>query len=415
MRARLLEMWRRRPAVVTGSFLLLAVAGVWGMSRFMERAPAIPVAEVRAGEFVDSLPVRGEVKALRSLAITAPPNAGDLLIVKIATDGTAVKKGDPVVSFDKTKTEQDMAQYKSTMRSAQAEIDQARAQARLTEEEDVTAVMKAKYDVEAATLEAGKQEIVSAIDGEKARLKVSDAQQKLREAEQKQKSDRIAAKSTIENKIQNSKKAMYDMQRAERALGAMTLDAPVDGMVSLLSVWHGDGMAVFKAGDRAWPGAPIAEIPDISTLRITAHADETERGRLRAGQLVNVQMDAIPDRPFTGHIDLISAIASSDFTAGWPFPKNFTLQVLLDQTDGRVKPGMSAQLNIVVDKIPNAMTIPAQALFQKSGRSVVYVLHRGKFEEEEVEVKRRSGDQILVGKGLRAGDRVALRDPSAKE
>ena len=186
-------------------------------------------------------------------------------------------------------------------------------------------------------------------------------------------------------------------------------------MVSLLSVWHGDGMAAFKIGDRAWPGAPIAEIPDASTLRVSAHADETERGRLKNGQSVNVQLDAIPDRPFTGRIDLISTIATSDFSAGWPFPKNFTLQVLLNENDTRLKPGMTAQLSVVVDKIPNAIAIPAQASFQKSGRTVVYVLHGGNFDEREIEVRRRSGDRILVGKGLGAGERVALRDPSVKE
>ena len=52
----------------------------------------------------------------------------------MAADGDHVKKADPVVEFDKTKTEQDLAQYKSALKSAQAEIDQARAQARLTEE-----------------------------------------------------------------------------------------------------------------------------------------------------------------------------------------------------------------------------------------------------------------------------------------
>ena len=141
--------------------------------------------------------------------------------------------------------------------------------------------MKARYDVEAAKLEAGKQEILSAIDGEKARLKASDAEQKLQEAEQKQKSDRTASKAAIESKTQASKKAVFDMQRAERALSEMTLRAPADGMVSLLQVWHNGSTEVFKAGARAWPGAPMAEIPDLSTIRATARVDETERGRLQ--------------------------------------------------------------------------------------------------------------------------------------
>lgn len=396
-------------------FILLGGAGVFGALHLTMRAPSLPTAEAKLGEFDDTLPMRGEVKALRSLSLSAPHGTGDLLIVKIATDGSQVKKGDPVVEFDKTRTEMDMAQNKSSLKSAQAEIDQARAQARLTEEEDVTAVMKARYDLESARLEAGKQEIVSAIDGEKARLKVTDAEQKLREAEQKQKSDRAGSKAAIDNKVQSSKKASFDLQRAQHSMDEMTLRAPVDGMVSLLSVWHGDGMAQFKSGDRAWPGAPIAEIPDISTLRVSARVDETERGRLQPGQTVNVQLDAIPDRQLTGHIDQISAIATTDFSAGWPFPRDFNVQVLLDQNDQRIKPGMSAQLRVVVEKVPNALTIPAQAAFQKSGRTVVYVLRGSEFQEREIEVRRRSGDQILVGKGLNGGERVALRDPSVKE
>ncbi|MBZ5550742.1 MAG: efflux RND transporter periplasmic adaptor subunit [Acidobacteriia bacterium] len=415
MKARLQQLWHRRPVLLTVLFLLLGGGALLGAVRLINRPPATPTAEVKRSEFIDSLRLRGEVKALRSLAISAPAEAGDLLVVKMADDGAHVKKGDPVVEFDKTRAEQDLAQYKSALKSAQAEIDQARAQARLTEEEDVTAVMKAKYDVESAKLEAGKQEIVSAIDGEKARLKVTDAEQKLREAEQKQKSDRAASKAAIENKTQASKKAVFDLQRVERALSEMTLRAPADGMVSLLQVWHDGNVDAFKAGARAWPGAPMAEIPDLSTIRAAARVDETERGRLQIGQAVNVQLDAIPDRQFTGHIDLISAIATTDFSAGWPFPKNFNVQVLLDSGDARLKPGMSAQLSVVVDKVANALTIPVQSSFQKSGRTVVYVLHGSKFEERAIEESRRSGDRILVAKGLQAGEHVALEDPFAKE
>jgi HlyD family secretion protein len=411
----ILEQLRRRPVVLRTLVVVMSIVVTLGAVGLMGRTPTVPTAEVKLGEFVDSQQLRGEIKALRAIAINAPTQAGDLLIVKIATDGTQVKRGDSIVEFDKSRSEQELAQNKSTMKSAQAEIEQARAKARLAEEEDVTAVMKAKYDLESAKLEAGKQEIISAIDGEKANLKVTDAEQKLREAEQKQKSDREANQATINNSIQASKKAAFDLQRADGTVGKMTLRAPVDGMVSLVQAWRGNVQATLKLGDRAWPGAPIAEIPDVSTLRVVARVDETERGRLRMDQLVNVQLDAIPDKQFTGHIDQISSIATADFTGGWPFPRNFNLQVLLDQNDPRIRPGMTAQINIVVEKIAKAITIPAQSSFQKSGRTVVYVVHGSNFEEKEIEIAKRSGDQILVSKGLRAGDRVALKDPSSKE
>jgi HlyD family secretion protein len=395
--------------------LVAASSVVFGAVRLGRRSPTVATIEVKRGEFLDSADFRGEVKALKSVTISAPAEAGDLRIVKLSPEGTAVKPGDLVVEFDKTKTEQDLAQYRSSLKSAEAEIGQARAQARLAEEEDKTAVLKAGYEVEKATLEASKQEIVSRIEGEEAKLKVTDAEQKLREAETKQKSDQTLHKATIESKEQASKKAKYDVERAERALAQMSLRAPSAGTISLLQHWSGSSMSSYRTGDRAWPGAAIAELPDATTLRISARVDETERGRLAAKQPVTVQLNAIPDRQFTGHIEQIGAIASLDFSSGWPITRNFILQIVLDQTDPRLKPGISGQITVVMDRVPDAVIIPAQAIFQKSGQNVAYVWRGTQFEERAIEVGRRSGDRIMVAKGVIAGEQVALKDPTSKE
>lgn len=415
MIARMRQFWIRRKAIVVAAALLVGSGVVLGAVRFSTRSPEVPTWDVKRGEFVDSVQFRGEIKAMKSVTISAPAEAGDLQIVKIVADGTQVKQGDVVVEFDHTKTEQDLAQDRSVLKSAQAEIEQARAQARLTEEEDVTAVMKARFDVETAQLDAGKQEIVSRIEGAEAKLKVADSAQKLHEVEEKLSSDKAVNKATIESKIQASKKAAYDVQRAENALTQMTLHAPSAGLISLVPLWRPGGESPFKPGDRAWPGAPIAELPDVSTLRVSTRADETERGRLALGETVNAQLDAIPDRQFTGKIEQISTIATIDFSAGWPIPRNFNLQIALDQTDSRLRPGMTAQLTVIVDRVPNALTIPVEASFQRSGKTIAYVWESSKFQERVIQVGRRSRDRILIASGLRPGDRVAMKDPTAKE
>jgi len=415
MMRRFQRLSARGKAVAIAAMLVLGCGVLLGTVRLGRRGPSVPTIEVKRGEFLDSLQFRGEMKALRSVTISAPAEAGDLRIVKIASEGTVVQPGDVVVEFDSTKTQQDLAQYKSTLKSAQAEISQAMAQARLAEEEDKTAVLKARYDVEANKLEASKQEIVSKIEGEEAKLKLADALQKLREAETKQKSDERLNKATVESKQQASEKAKYDVERAERALAKMIRRAPSAGSISVLEHWNGNGETAYRPGDRAWPGAAIAELPDANTLRISARVDETERGRLAAKQPVTLQLNAIPDRQFTGHIEQIGEIASLDFSSGWPITRNFILLIALDQTDPRFKPGITGDVTVVVDKVPNALTIPAQALFQKSGQNVAYVWRGGQFEERSIEVGRRSGDRILVAKGVGAGDQVALRDPTSKE
>src|SRR5246127_1840906 len=190
----------RGKIVVVAVILLLGSGVLLGAVRLGRRAPTVPTIEVKRGQFLDSLQFRGEVKALKSVTISAPAEAGDLQIIKISPEGTVVKPGDVVVEFDKTKTEQDLAQFKSALKSAEAEIGQAKAQARLAEEENKTAVLKARYDVEGAKLEASKQEIVSRIEGEEAKLKLTDAEQKLREAQEKQKADEKMKQAKIASK-----------------------------------------------------------------------------------------------------------------------------------------------------------------------------------------------------------------------
>jgi len=412
---RVAQFWRRKKGLVTSGIIVVLCIVLLGAIRYSHRAPAIPTIDVRRGEFIDSLEIRGEIKALRSIEVTAPAEAGDLQILKIASDGAKVNRGDSIVEFDKTKTEQDLAQHRSSLKYATADIEQARAQAKLTEEQDLTAVSKARFDLESAKLDASKQEIVSKIEGAEAQLKVNDAKEGLKQAEEKLKSDRAAGKATIDGKIEASKKADFDVQRAETALSKMSLRAPAAGVVSLVPVWHAEGPAPFKPGDHAWPGAPLVELPETSSLRVSARVDETERGRLAVNQSVTVHLDAIPDRQFTGKIDEISTIASEDYSAGWPIPRNFDLRITLDQLDPRLRPGMTAQITIIVDRIPDVLIIPVHATFQKEGETRAYVWDGSRFRQHVVEVSKRSGDRMVIEKGLKPGDRVALQDPTAEE
>ena len=397
--------------------LAISLVAIPGAFRLTARAPSVPTAEVRRDDFVDALKFRGEVKALKTLQIVAPPQAGDLQILKLAQDGISVKKGDIVVEFDKTKTVQDLAQFESALSSANAEIAQTRAQGSLVEQDCLTAVEKARYDFEVAKLEASKQEIVSRIEGEEAKLALADAEQKLREAEKKLASDRSSNTSKTRNKQQASEKNRYDAQTAEKALAAMTLLAPGTGTLILDAFWHNGGnmVAPAKAGERVWPGTLLAEIPDLSTLRVTGRIDENERGRVLQGLPVSQQFDAIPDRKFTGRVTQIGTLASTDFSSGWPFPRNFIVEITLDQADPRLRPGMSADVRVTLDRVADAIVIPTEAVFQKGEQTKAFVAHGSSFEERTIHVGRKSGDRALVTSGLKPGERVALQDPTGKE
>jgi len=386
--------------------------------RFSYSAPAIPTAVVTRGDFVDYLQLRGEVKAAKSAGINAPYEAGDLQILKITPNGTAVKKGQVVVAFDTTSPKQTLAQDQTDLKSADAAIEQARAKARLKEQQDLTDVMKARFDVESAKLDASKQDILSKIDGEEAQLKLADAQQKQKEDEAKLNSDKASDAADVENNVQKRDQALFKLRQTQRTLSVLVLRAPTDGIVTVLSNWQAAGPfgngTPFKAGDRAWPGAAIAEVPDLSTLEISARVDEVERGRIQAGQALTIRIDATPDREFAGRIAHISTTASTDFSAGWPFPRDFTVRIAIDHPDARLRPGMQANLRIATEHVHGGTLMPSQALFHDAGQTVAYVLKGRKFSERVVEVARRNADQLLIAKGVEPGERVALEKPAAR-
>jgi RND family efflux transporter MFP subunit len=170
----------------------------------------------------------------------------------------------------------------------------------------------------------------------------------------------------------------------------------------------------WRPGDSVWPGAGVVELPDMATIQVAARVDEIDRGRLHVGQKVRVRVDALPDVEFTGHIEEISPMAKSDFS-GWPVVRNFDVRMKLDNADSRLKPGMSASARIEVDSIKDAIIIPAEASFQKSGRTVAYVVHGGGYEERPIEVARRSGGLLAIANGLKPGERVYTKDPTLED
>ncbi len=407
-----------RPRNVVLMLLAVGVAAAGFIASVGGRAlPDVPTAEVARGEFVDTLEIRGEIRPVKSLVLSSPLQSGELQIVKLVKNGTVVKPGDVVVEFDGSTLRRTIQEKQSELKQAEAEIEQAGAQAKIVEEQNATALMKARYDVERAKLDVNKGDTVSRIENEQAKLVLKDAQQKLVELDEKIKSDRTGAQADASGKIHKRDKALADLKRAQDGLARLELKSPAAGMVNILpnprsGDMFGNGQE-FREGDRAWAGANILELPDLSSIHLEAHLDESDRGRLKVGQDATIRIEAVPGGEFKARIDAISLLARADFSAGWPPPRNFDLDLVLLDRDERIRPGMTAVARIATDRVPDVVLVPAEAIFQRDGSPVVYRLAGADFEERRVQVSRRGREQAIVTGGIAAGDRVATRRPGA--
>ncbi len=375
----------------------------------------VPVAKVRRGEFVIAVKTRGEIRSTRSVILTAP-QVPDPRITKLAESGKPIRKGDVVVEFDAASVEQQYLDRATTVRTVDSEIVQTKASHKIVNESDAMSLMTSGYNLERAKLEASKAEIVSEIEGAKNRIDVGISEGELAQVKAVVNSHGTTQRADLERLQQRKDKAVRDMDRAKSYLEMMVIKAPLDGIVNILPNFRAPGSfgstpPPFKEGDRAWTGAPIAEIPDLSEMRIELKLDEVDRGKIKLGQMLRIRVDAIPDKDFTAELDWISPIASLIYRGFGTSEKVFPARATLKNLDARLRPGMSASAEIIIEREENSILIPSRASFTHNGKPAVYIQKGQEFEIRPIEVGKRNDTDIVVTKGLREGEVVALENP----
>jgi len=391
----------------------LSVAAVAALRRDTGKA-SLPTAIVTKTTFIDFLQLRGEVRPVRSVVLTAPSAGSDLQIVDLATNGSKVAAGDVVITFDPTQQERTLETKRSELKQAESEIEKAEAEQRRRVASAQSERDEAKKALERARLEIQGNELRARIDAENFVIAVSNAEEHVRELEKKIEGERIAAQADVAIARQKRDKALYDIKEAERIIGSLQVRAPIAGSISLLPNFRAGGPGrsapEFRRGDRAWFGAQVAELPDLTSVQMTARVDEADRGRIQIGSGVRVRVDAVPDQELTGTLKDISVVAKPDFTT-WPPVRNFDLVVALSDSDPRLRSGMSASARVELDRLPNVLVVPTGAVFQKGAATIVYLVKRGDVESRPVTVLRRGRDQIAIASGIGEGDRVSLKEP----
>jgi len=407
----------RRKAALWIVGLLAATGGGYAAWRYSGTTVVeVAVARARRGEFVLSVKTRGEVKSVRSVVLNAP-QVPEPRIVRLAESGKPVKKGDVVIEFDTAAQEQYYLERATSVRTADSQIVQTKASHRIANEMDGMNLMQSEYDVERSKLEASKAEILSVIEGAKNRINVGITEGELNVVQTTITARKTSQEADLERLGEQKSKTIRDMDRAKGYLSKMVIRAPNDGIVNILPNFRSGGTwgqlpPPFKEGDRAWTGAAIAEIPDLSEMRLELKLEEVDRGRLKLGQQVKIRVDAIPDKEFTAKLDWISPIATLVWKGWRESEKVFPTYAPLEQLDPRLRPGMSASAEIIIDSHPNALLVPARASFLHQGKPAVYVQKGQRFEIRPIEVGDRNENDLMVLRGLAEGEMVTLEDPA---
>ena len=392
-----------------------AIAGgawVWRGKRVEPKAD-LATATARHGDFQVIVRTRGELTSIHSVQLVAPVNIPGLQIAWQAPTSGPVKKGDLVIRFDSSAAHQQLREKEAGLEQAEATLRQAEAQSRVTSEQDKVDVNTVRIQLERQQLEASKREIVGRLQGESSRIDLGVAEERLHLQEAMADFHSKASASQIASLTRQRDKAKQDVELTSARLSNMELRAPTDGLVVYQNNYSQGWLNAqpFKVGDAVWPGSSIAEIPDLTTLELKGKLEEVDRGRVVPGQETRIKVDPLPEKVFAGTLDLISPLVEQNFE--WPPSRNFRAYARFSQSDPRLRPGMNGQADIVVQHIPDAISVPTSALFTRHGRPAVYVDDPTGWLPREVEIVARNPDEVAV-RGISAGTKVALVEPDVK-
>ncbi len=192
-------------------------------------SPSLPTALVARTTFVDFLQLRGEIRPVRSVVLTAPSAGSDLQIVDLATNGAKVAAGDVVVTFDPTTQQRTLETKQSELKQAESEIERTEAEQRRRVASAQSELDEAKKALARARLEMQGNELRPRIDAENFVIAVSNAEEHVRELEKKVEGERIAAQADVAIARQKRDKAQYDVNDTERIIGSLQVRAPIGG------------------------------------------------------------------------------------------------------------------------------------------------------------------------------------------
>ena len=232
----------------------------------------------------------------------------------------------------------------------------------------------------------------------------------------------MTSQASLQVVEEKRKKAELAMQRAQQQIDSLVLKATVDGVVSVKEnpdasggfFFYGMTLPEFREGDSVWPGRPVVDIIESGRMEVRAKIDESDRGNLVEGQVADVSIDTLPGQTFKAKVGSLAGLASRGgfFEPTASISRLFDVTFQFENLDPRLKAGASARVYIKGKPVDNALHVPRQAVFEKNGKSHVFVKVGETFEQREVKIVQRTESRVAVD-GVSEGIEIALVDPTA--
>lgn len=316
---------------------------------------------VRRGTFQSHVLLTGELQAIEADRIVVPHTPAFRIPIRwMEEDGAWVTEGQKVLELDNTQFSGTLEEQRLAESTTLNQLMQKEADISVDSADKQFAVERARITLEKARIDASvPAEVLARREFQERQLALARAEVEHEKTLEELRTAREAGQAELEELRIKLAKVRDELRTAERAIDALILRAPRDGILSVAENRR-EGRK-YQVGDQAWVGLSVMEIPDLSAMKVEATLSDVDDGKIEVGMQARCTLDTYPDEVFTGRVVEITPVASEQ---GWmSLRRAFDAVIELDTADPeRMRPGMSVRVEVLAAPEQEALVAPRAAL-----------------------------------------------------
>ena len=406
---------KKSVGIVTAVVLLAGTVAWYRWPSTANAAEASLTAPVKQGQFKVVVTTTGELRARKFVQVTGPAQAQSVnvyqtKIASIVPEGSQVKEGDVIAELDKSPAATRLADVTLSLQKAQADFTTAQLDSALNlsqAREDVRtaeyALEEKKLAKEQAQYEAPTLKRQAEIDYEKAQRALEQTKRNLT-TKTKQAEAKMSAVGADLGRQQNN------LKNIQAVLEAFTIKATQSGMVIYIREWSGKKKGVGSQWN-AWDNT-VATLPDLTQMESQTYVNEVDVRKISVGQQVSLSLDSDPTKKLTGKVTSIANVGEQRPNQD---SKVFEVKIEVAGADTTLRPGMTTSNAIETAMVPNALSIPLEAVVTEAGYSYAYKKDGSRIVKQMIETGTSNDNEIVVKQGLKKDEIVYLAPPANKD
>jgi multidrug efflux pump subunit AcrA (membrane-fusion protein) len=374
--------------------------------------PDVRVAKVTRGPLQRTMRLTGVTSARDFVNIVAPqlrgPETGSaLVLLKLVKPGAFVKKGELIAEIDGQSTADHVDDVADYIRQADADINKRKSEQQIELETLQQTLRQAKSDMEKARLDAKTTPLLTDIERELLQLNAEQTAARYQGLLKTVADQKAAYAAEIRILELTKERQTRHHDRHAKDLRTFTIYAPMNGLAVMQQIWRGGEYGQVQEGDQIGVGQLFMKVVNPNSMQVEAKANQAVSSELRIGQKVKVHLDAFPGLELPGHVYSIGALASANFGQS-PYVRNVPVNILVDQSDPKLIPDLSASGDVLIDEAQDVLSIPLTAVREENGKATVSLRQGDTFLDRAVTLGMRNNDSVTVLSGLQAGEEVKL-------